>query len=449
MPNAFVFAIILTLITALATFFWLEVSPLKIVAGWYDGFFDLLSFGMQMVLILVTGYSIALSSLAKKIIDRLAKYISTPKHVYFFVALIGMLLAMVSWGWLVITCVLARELALRVRGINYPFLIAIVYFSGGSWVTGLSSTIPLLLNTEKNFLIEGGVISGIIPTSYTLGSTLNLVMIVLFAFVAPFIILFLAPKNSDNKELSHLLGSKNMEKEVTVKREADSFKLPFRALSDTLNNTMLLQMLIVLMGIAYIVYYFISKGFDLNLNIMIFIFLMVGLLLHKTPMRYVVAMKRSCGNISGIIFQYPFYAGIMGIMLYTGLGTKLAGVLASVATIDTYPFFSYLTGGIINFAIPSAGGEFAVVGPTIISAVQELGTGLPQAEIHTMISRAALSVAYGESLTNLLQPFYLLIVLPVMGAGVNLQARDIMGYLVLPFLIFFIIQSLMVVYVPI
>jgi short-chain fatty acids transporter len=199
MPNAFVFAIILTLITALATFFWLEVSPLKIVAGWYDGFFDLLSFGMQMVLILVTGYSIALSSLAKKIIDRLAKYISTPKHVYFFVALIGMLLAMVSWGWLVITCVLARELALRVRGINYPFLIAIVYFSGGSWVTGLSSTIPLLLKTEKNFLIEGGLISGINPTSYTLGSTLNLVMIVLFALVAPLIILFLSPKNSDNK----------------------------------------------------------------------------------------------------------------------------------------------------------------------------------------------------------------------------------------------------------
>jgi short-chain fatty acids transporter len=240
-----------------------------------------------------------------------------------------------------------------------------------------------------------------------------------------------------------------MEQEVTVKQEADSFKLPFRALSDTLNNTMLLQMIIALMGIAYIVYYFISKGFDLNLNIMIFIFLMVGLLLHKTPMRYVVAMKRSCGNISGIIFQYPFYAGIMGIMLYTGLGTKLAGVMASVATIDSYPFFSYLTGGIINFAIPSAGGEFAVVGPTIISAVQELGTGLPQAEIQTMISRAALSVAYGESLTNLLQPFYLLIVLPVMGAGVNLQARDIMGYLVLPFLIFFIIQSLMVVYLPI
>jgi short-chain fatty acids transporter len=448
MPDAFVFAILLTLITVLLTFVWLDVKPLKIISAWYDGFFDLLAFGMQMVLILTTGYSIALSPVAKKIIDSLAKHIHTPKHVYFFVVMIGMLLAMISWGWLVITCVLARELAIRVKGINYPFLIACVYFSGGSWVSGLSSTIPLLLNTEKNFLIEGGVLTSVIPTSLTLGSTLNLLMMLFFVIVTPIIILLLAPKKADNKELLDLLGSNNLEKEFTVKQEAESLKLPYKAISDSLNNSIMLQMLIALMGLIYIFYHFATKGFELNLNIMIFIFLIVGLILHKTPMRYAVSMKRSCGNISGIIFQYPFYAGIMGIMLYTGLGTRLAELMASIATIDTFPFFSYLTGGVINFAIPSAGGEFAVVGPSIINAVQELGTGLPQVEINAMISRASLSVAYGESLTNLLQPFYLLIVLPVMGAGVKLQARDIMGYLVLPFIIMFIVQSMMVVYIP-
>jgi short-chain fatty acids transporter len=403
---------------------------------------------MQMVLILTTGYSIALSPVAKRIIDSLAKHIHTPKHVYFFVVMIGMLLAMISWGWLVITCVLARELAVRVKGINYPFLIACVYFSGGSWVSGLSSTIPLLLNTEKNFLIEGGVLTSVIPTSLTLGSNLNLAMMVFFVIITPIIILLLAPKKADKKELLDLLESNDLEKALTVKQEADSLKLPFKAMSDSLNNSILIQMLIALMGLIYIVYHFTINGFELNLNIMIFIFLMVGLLLHKTPMRYVISMKRSCGNISGIIFQYPFYAGIMGIMLYTGLGTKLAELMASVATLETFPFYSYVTGGIINFAIPSAGGEFAVVGPSIISAVQELGTGLPIEEINAMISRASLSVAYGESLTNLLQPFYLLIVLPVMGAGVKLQARDIMGYLVLPFIIMFSVQSLMVVYFP-
>ena len=68
------------------------------------------------------------------------------------------------------------------------------------------------------------------------------------------------------------------------------------------------------------------------------------MLLHQTPMHYVISMKRASNNISGILFQYPFYAGIMGIMLYTGLGEKLGQILASTATTDTYPFFTYLTG---------------------------------------------------------------------------------------------------------
>jgi short-chain fatty acids transporter len=203
------------------------------------------------------------------------------------------------------------------------------------------------------------------------------------------------------------------------------------------------------MGLSYIIYHFNTKGFDLNFNIMIFIFLIVGLLLHKTPMRYVIAMRRASGNVSGILFQYPFYAGIMGIMLYTGLGERLAEIMASVATINTYPFFAYITGGIVNFAIPSAGGEFAVIGPSIINAVKEIGAGFPQGEITLMISRASLSIAYGESLSNLLQPFYLLLVFPIMGSGVKIQARDVMGYLVLPFIVFFIIQSLMVTFIPI
>jgi len=449
MPDAFVFAILLTFITALGAFIWLDASPLKIITSWYNGFFDLLSFGMQIVLMIITGFSIALSPLVKKGIDFLTHYINTPRQVYFFIFLIGVILTMVSFGWVVITCVLARELALRIKGINYPFLIALVYFSSGSWVAGLSSSIPLLLNTEKNYLIEARVLSDVIPTTYTLGSSLNIAMILFFIIIGPLFILLLIPKKKNPKELNDLLKESNETSEqLIIKDVATSLNLPFKAVSDKLNNSAILQIIIVLMGLVYIVYHFSSKGFDLNFNIMIFIFLIVGLLLHRTPMRYVISMKRASSNISGILFQYPFYAGIMGIMIYTGLGEKLAQIMASVATIDSYPFFAYITGGIINFAIPSAGGEFAVVGPSIINAVKEISAGLPASEITAMISRASLSVAYGESLTNLLQPFYLLLVFPVMGAGIKLQARDIMGYLVIPFIVYFIIQAALVVWMP-
>ena len=449
MPSAFVFALLLTLIAALSAMIVMDATFIEVISAWYDGFFDLLSFGMQIVLIIITGFSIALSPTIKKGIDKLAVYIKTPFQVYFFVIAIGSLLCLVSFGWIVITCVLARELAMRVKGVNYPFLIACAYFSFGGWVSGLSSSIPLLLNTEDNFLIKAGVLDSTIDTSYTLGSVLNLSMIVLFVVIAPLLFVLFIPKSSEGKELKDMLKSSNQSKELSIKDEAESFKLPIKAISDTLNNTYLLSMLVVAMGFSYIIYHFYHNGFDLNFNIMIFIFLMIGLFLHKTPMRYSIAMTRASNNISGILFQYPFYAGIMGIMLYTGIGEQLAEGLISVMTKNSYPFFAYLTGGVVNFAIPSAGGEFAVVGPSIIEAVKGIGVGLPQAEITEMIARASLSVAYGESLSNMLQPFFILLVLPVMGAGVKLQARDIMGYLVLPFIIFFILQTLMVLYIPI
>ncbi|WP_339924569.1 TIGR00366 family protein [uncultured Cyclobacterium sp.] len=448
LPNSFVFAIILTLITGIVAIAWLEVSPMEIIKFWYMGFFDLLGFSMQIVLIIITGFSIALSPLVKRGIGALSTYIKTPAQVYFVVVFIGMLLSMISFGWVVITCVLARELALRVKGINYPFLIACAYFSFNSWVLGFSSSIPLLLNSDNNFMIETGLLSAVIPTTYTLQSSLNIAMMGLIVIGGSLLMFLLRPKHFKNKELSDLTLSNGISDQKTIKEEASELHLPFTALSDKLNNSILLQMIIFIMGLTYIVFHFSTRGFDLNFNIMIFIFLIVGMALHQTPSRYAIAMKRSSSNVSGILFQYPFYAGIMGIMMYTGLGDQLGQLMAEVATLESYPFYAYLTGAIVNFAIPSAGGEFAVIGPSIINAIKELGAGLPENEITAMISRASLSVAYGESLSNLLQPFYLLVVLPIMGNGVNIQARDVMGYMVIPFIILFILQSLLVVLWP-
>ena len=322
-----------------------------------------------------------------------------------------------------------------------------MYFSFNGWVCGLSSSIALLLNTDNNFLIESGILNDTISTSYSLGSTLNLAMIILFVFIAPLLIYILIPKSIKGKELKDLLTDKETE-DISVKDEALSHKLPFKTVSDALNNAGWLQITVALLGVCYIVYHFTENGFDLNFNIMIFIFLMLGLLLHITPMRYSIAMKRASSNISGVLFQYPFYAGIMGIMMASGLGALISDALVAIATPESYAFISYLTGGIINFAIPSAGGEFAVIGPSIINMVQELSYNLSQTEITAMTARASMSVAYGESLSNLLQPFFLLIVFPVMGKDIKIQARDVFGYLFIPFVVLFAIQALMVTYIP-
>ena len=449
MPDAFVFAIILTFITGISSLIILEIGIFEIISSWYKGFWTLLEFGMQMVLIIVTGYAIALSPLINKQVDKLSQIINTPIQVYYFVTLLGILVSLISWGWIVIVAVLARELALRVKGIHYPFLIACTYFSTTAYVCGLSSSIPLLLNTKGNYLIKTEIIERTISTDLTLGSSLNITILLIYVILAPLLFILIRPKNAKGQELNDLLISKKkIKKEITIKEEAESQKLPFKAISDNLNNSSILMFLICFIGFTYLTRYFYFNGFDLNFNIMIFIFLFFGMFLHRTPIRYGIALRKASNNVSGIILQFPFYAGIMGIMIHTGLGGKLADLISDFATVDTYPFFCAILGGVVNFAIPSAGGEFAVIGPSVIEAIKEIGNGLNEYELIKMIARASMSVAYGETLTNLLHPFYLLLIIPIMGVGVNLQARDVMGYLVLPFILCFTIISLLITYMP-
>jgi len=447
LPDPFVFAVLLTVITAAVAMVWVGASPAQVITGWYNGFWMLLEFGMQMVLIISTGYAIALSPLVARLIDRLATKITRPGSVYLTVLVGGFLLDLVSWGWMVLAAVLGRELAIRVRGVHFPFLVACAFFSSGSWVTGLSSSIPLLLNTPGNFLIEAGLLPGTIPVTETLGSPLNLTVMAVYLIVGPTVMYLLRPRDTII-ELDDLRTSPGVVKETTVAEEAEGMKSSEPVVSDRLNSSAIVQLVVVAMGLAYIVLHFARRGFDLNLNIMIFIFLILGMLLHRTPIRYVVAMGRACSNISGIVFQYPFYAGIMGIMLATGLGKAIAVWMASLVTLKTLPVAAYLLGGVVNFSIPSAGGEWAVIGPPLVEAVRELAGPVGTGELNRQVARIAMATAYGESLTNLLQPFYLLIILPIMGVGIRIQARDVVGYFFVPFLVLFTIIGLLVAVFP-
>lgn len=281
MPDAFVFALILTIITALTAFFWTDSSSVSIISSWYDGFWILLSFGMQMVLILATGFAIALSPPISRLIERLAKKVKTPDRVYLLTIIFGGLVTLVSWGWLVVTAVLARELAKRVKGVDYAYLVACVFISSISWVCGLSSSIPLLLNTPDNFLIKAGLLDDIIPTSYTLLSPLNMSLMFLYLVATPIIMWLLRPKQAIVVEMSAIKDTLDTENEQTVAQEAHAMSLEKPTVSDRLNNSFLLQSVIVLMGAFYIVIYFAENGFNLNLNIMIFSFLILGMAFIK------------------------------------------------------------------------------------------------------------------------------------------------------------------------
>lgn len=190
--------------------------------------------------------------------------------------------------------------------------------------------------------------------------------------------------------------------------------------AERMENSPVLSMIVGLFGLGFIIYHFSTNGFDLNLNIVNFIFLIVGIILHGTPRRYLNALTVAVKGTGGIILQFPFYAGIMGMMTgESAAGISLAGQMSnmfvSISTPKTFPLFSFLSAGLVNFFVPSGGGQWAVQAPIMMPA--GLDIGVPAA-------KTAMSIAWGDAWTNMIQPFWALPALGIAGLG----ARDIMGY---------------------
>jgi len=449
LPDSFIFAILLTFISGIMAFFWVDAGIFDIIKAWYKGFFNLLKFAMQMVLILATGYTIAISPPATRGIDWIASKIKTPAMVYIIVTAVGCIFSFVSWGWIVLTAVLGRELAVRVKGVDYRLLAACVYTSLLPWHGGLSGSVPLLVNTPGNFLIKQNILTEVIPTTITLASPMNIITQLALLITLPILMVMMKPADDKVVEFDDLKEGGAEAKQVTIAEEAEGLRLPFKNISDGLNSSRVAQYVISAMGLWFLIWHFSTKGFDINLNIMIFLFIIAGMLCHVTPVRYGVAMKRACSNVSGIILQFPFYAGIMGIMVGTGLAKAIAMWIAGAASVGTFPFISFVIGAFVNMFVPSGGGEWAVVGPTIVEAAKELGTNMSPEMLTDFIARAAMAEAYGDSCTNMIQPFWTLTFIPVVAAGVKLQARDFMGYTAISCIWSAIIFAICVTWLPV
>ena len=449
LPDSFIFAILLTFLATLLAIIFVGATPYAVVQSWWKGFWNLLAFAMQMVLILATGYALAISPPISRFLDWLSRIVKTPAAVYIVVTFMGCIFCTISWGWVVLTAVLARELALRVKGVDYRLISAACYIGVIPWHGGLSGSIPLLLNTPNNFLIKANILSETIPTTITLLGPMNIVVTIALIVLLPLLVYSMRPQGDDIEEFKDLAveGAAGV-KQMTVAEEAESLRLPVKNFSDMLNYSWVITVVICAGGVYYLVWHFSKNGFDVNLNIMNFLFIMLGMLFHKNPFRYVVAMKRACSNVSGIVLQFPFYAGIMGIMIHTGLGTAIATWIAGGATIGSYPFICFLVAGLVNIFVPSGGGEWAVVGPTIVEAAKTLGSGLTPDQLTHFIAKSAMAVGYGDAWTNMIQPFWTLAFMPVIAAGTKMQARDIMGFAFIGLIGSGIIFTICILFIP-
>ncbi len=408
LPDAFLFALILCfLVFALGMI--VEGQSFTVMAGYFGGgVWAFLSFSMQMALIIVTGSAMATSKPVHSLLKTIAKSAKTPTQAIMLVAFVAAICCWINWGFgLIIGALLAKELARTVRGIHYPLLVAAAYSGFLVWHAGLSASIPLKI-AGADSIMDKFADGTIVPASETIFCVPNIILVVLLVVTLPIINRLMHPKKEEVFEVSASLFAEDDKDEQPVKDKKEMTP------AEKLENNMIVSLLIGAIGVVYIVRYFV-KGGGISLDIVNFIFLIIGILLHKTPIRYVRAVTEAVKGCGGVILQFPFYAGIMGMMINSGLASTFSQGFVNISNQTTFPFFTFLSAGVVNFFVPSGGGQWGVQGPIMIPAAKALGVSY---------SSTAMAVAWGDAWTNMIQPFW---ALPLLGVA-KLNIRDIMGY---------------------
>ncbi len=415
LPDPFIFVILLSLVVFVMGMLIAGQTPFQMILHWQNGFWNLLTFSMQMCLVIVLGYAVADSPAVSRILKTLADGIKTSRQAVYVVALVATIGGLISYGFgLVLGALFAMEVGKsgyrRSIRMHYPLLGAAAYLSLLVWHSGMSGSAPLVVATEGHFLQEQ---IGIIPVVNTLLSPMNLFVLVAQLILVPLFALLVHPK--DDKELmpiDSVLAKEELAATQPITAKADPASL---TPAMRLENSRILSLIIALGGLIYLIYHFATKGFDLNLNILNALFLFVGILLHGTPMNYVRSVAEGTKGVSGVLLQFPFYAGIAGMMADSGLIQIIAGWFVQISTAVTYPLFTFISAAIVNFFVPSGGGQWAVQGPVMIEAATSLGVSY---------EKTIMTLAYGDQLTNMMQPFWALALLGI----TRLRAPQIIGY---------------------
>ena len=463
-PDPFVFAIGLTGIVFLMALGLTDAGPGDAVVAWGDGLAGLMTFIGQLALTIVTAHALAHTDPVRKGLGRLGRIPNSPSVAYGMVALIAGVASLFAWAFgLVVGALIARQVAMEAREkglkLHYPLLVASAYAGFVIWHMGYSGSAPLFVATPGHALEEQ--VGGIIPVSETIFAPWNIgtALVALIAVTALMAAMKPKPGRDEIIEISDAAIAdyretmERMDRELAASstsragaaggatrssgassRSSDTVaagesgagtsrtatvddgpEQEKPSVADRLDKTRVVSLLAGMALVVYLAMYFADAGLNLTLDVVNWTFLALGLLLSRSVLHYVKLVAHASTAVGQIILQYPFYAGIMGMMAGTGLITVFADWFTGIASADTLGFWAFLSGGILNMFVPSGGGQWAIQGPIFIEAAQNLGTDP---------SRVVMGVAYGDQWTNMIQPFFTIPLLAIAG----LHVRQIMGY---------------------
>lgn len=436
MPDAYVFALAATAVVAVAAFIVdpaVRDSPWRVVDSWGDGFWTLIPFTLQMAMIIVGGYVLASAPPIFRAIAWLAGKPKTAKGAVLLVALVAMSSSLLNWGFsLIVSAILAREVARRVPAADYRALGASAFLGLGTvWAQGLSGSAALQMARASSMPARlAEIVGGPIPLTETIFRWQSLVAVAIEILVVCAVAWLYAPGEGRGRSAADLginLGSPT------------SPKLPPPVgPGERLEQSPWLMAPFIVLGVLYLVRSIVAKSATtsdmlnaLDLNMVNLLLLTAGAILHRTPASMMRAVKEATPASWGVLLQFPFYGGIFGIMTGSALSAAIAGLFVHVATATLYPAMIVSYSALLGIFVPSGGSKWVIEAPYVLQSARVLG-----------VPDGWMVVTYdlGEAIANLLQPFWMLPTLALLG----LKARDIMGYTYLVALVMFPLVLLLV-----
>jgi short-chain fatty acids transporter len=414
-PDAFVFALAAVLVVftiGLA----LGEKPGRLVLEFGGGFWGLVPFTMQMALVIVGGFVVASSPPATAAIRALGGVPRTARGSVAFVAFFAMAASMISWGLsLVFTGLLVREVTKRVKGLDYRAVCAAAYLGLGSvWALGLSSSAALMQATPSAIPAALLPVTGVLPLSETIFLWQNLVFAAVLITVSVAVAYYSCPRPE---------GARTAEEMGVRFDPAPAGATRPSTPAEKLENSPFWGISVGLLMALYLLLEGREKGLvaALDLNNFNLAFLALGLLLHARPRSFLAAVGRAVPATSGVLIQFPFYAGIFGIISKTEIASLLAGWFVKISSPGSFPLLVALYSAVLGVFVPSGGGKWILEAPYVMA-------GASAWQIHLGWTVQIYNAA--EALPNLINPFWML---PLMGI-LNVKARDLAGYSVLQLL---------------
>ncbi|HJZ74773.1 MAG TPA: TIGR00366 family protein [Vicinamibacterales bacterium] len=430
-PDAFIFALLATFLVLIAAITATPSTLPQVVDAWGSGFWELIPFTLQMSLIIITGHVLATSPPMGRMIRAIASWPRTPRGAVALVTAFTLAASWLNWGFsLVFGAVLAVEVARRVEDVDYRALAsASVLGLGSIWAQGLSGSAALQMATPgalqpqiRDIVAAGGIVpGGIISFRHTIFLWQSIASVIVETIVVTAVMWLATPPPSRARTARDLgidLGNEQPGKQPRTPNPEP--RLPP---GQRLEHSRVMTWLAVALGFTYLGRYFWQAGDPLGaltLNVLNLAFLMVGFLLHGTPARLMRAVQAATPAVWGVILQFPFYAGIAGVITGTHLSRQVADLFVRVSTPATFPPLVAIYSAVLGVFVPSGGSKWVIEAPYVMQAAHTL-------KVH--LGWVVSAYDLGEALANLVQPFWML---PVLGLF-RLSARDVMGYTMVVF----------------